>query len=214
MSHHQAIAWAVPAAFTIRPGLLLFRGFLDRAAQRDMLAQVRAGLAAAPPFQPVMPRTGKPFSVRMSNFGPLGWVSDRQGYRYQPYHPETGAAWPAIPEPVLAVWRAVAEWPGEPEACLVNLYGPQARMGLHQDRDEKDLGQPIVSLSLGLPAVFLFGGAKRNDSTVRVPLAHGDFVVWGGASRLRFHGVLAVRDGWHPMTGACRVNVTFRRASG
>ena len=157
-------------------------------------------------------------SVAMTNCGKLGWVSDRRGYRYDPVDPDSGRAWPPLPAAMQSLARDAAAAAGfagfEPDACLVNRYEPGARLSLHQDRDEIDFGQPIVSLSLGLPAVFLFGGAKRNDGTVRVPLVHGDVVVWGGASRLSFHGVLAVKDGWHPMTGACRVNVTFRRASG
>jgi alkylated DNA repair protein (DNA oxidative demethylase) len=212
MSHHQAGTGGVPAPFTIRPGLLLYRGFLDRAAQRDMLAAVLAGLAAAPPFQPVMPRTGKPFSVRMSNFGPLGWVSDRQGYRYQPRHPETGAAWPAIPEPVLAVWRAVANWPGEPEACLVNLYGPGARMGLHQDRDEQELSAPVVSISLGDDALFRAGGTARGGPTAAVRLQSGDVLVMGGESRLCHHGVARIYPGTSTLSGEPgRINLTLRR---
>jgi alkylated DNA repair protein (DNA oxidative demethylase) len=214
MSHHQAGGDAVPAPFTIRPGLLLYRGFLDRAAQADVLAAVRTGLAAAPPFRPAMPRSGKPFSVRMSNFGALGWVSDRQGYRYQPLHPETGKPWPPIPEPVLAIWRQVADWPGEPEACLVNLYGAEAKMGLHQDRDEQEFAAPVVSISLGDDALFRAGGEQRGGPTAGVRLHSGDVMVMGGESRLCHHGVARIYPGTSTLTGEPgRINLTLRRVT-
>jgi DNA oxidative demethylase len=203
-------------------------------ARTDLTARpLRPGLAAptaetlwreigrvveAAPLRHLVTPGGLRMSVAMTSCGALGWVSDRSGYRYDPADPDSGRAWPSMPAAMHDLAReaaAAAGFPGfEPDACLINRYEPGARLSLHQDRDEKDFGQPIVSLSLGLPAVFLFGGVKRNDGIVRVPLAHGDVVVWGGASRLRFHGVLPVKDGWHPMTGASRVNVTFRRASG
>lgn len=136
-----------------------------------------------------MPRTGKPFSVRMTNCGPLGWVSDRDGYRYQSNHPETGAPWPPIPETASRAWDALAHYVAPPEACLVNLYDPGARMGLHQDRDEDDIAAPVVSLSLGATALFRYGGLKRTDPTRSIRLASGDALVMGGASRLIHHGV-------------------------
>ena len=176
-------------ATELAPGLIHHPGFLDPAARARLAAEVAAVLAAAPPVTPCMPRTGKPFSVRMSNAGPLGWVSDRSGYRYQPNHPETGQPWPAIPPRALAAWDALAAFPAPPEACLINLYAPDARMGLHQDRDEADFSAPVVSLSLGATALFRYGGLQRSDPTRSIRLHPGDALVIGGASRLIHHGV-------------------------
>ena len=159
-----------------------------------------------------MPRTAKPFSVRMTNCGPLGWVSDRAGYRYQQVHPETAKPWPAIPEALLSLWQAEADWPAPPEACLVNFYDADARMGLHQDRDEEDLAAPVLSVSLGDEALFRVGGLERGDPTTSFRLRSGDVLVMGGAGRLRFHGV----DRLYPGTSTLlerggRVNLTLRR---
>ncbi|GBU19343.1 MULTISPECIES: alpha-ketoglutarate-dependent dioxygenase AlkB [Methylobacterium] len=205
----------------LAPGLVHHPGWLDRAAQARLAAEVEAVLVAAPPFTPRMPRTGKPFSVRMSNAGPLGWVSDAGGYRYQPTHPETGAPWPALPPLALAAWAALAGYPAPPEACLVNLYGPEARMGLHQDRDEDDLDAPVLSLSLGAPARFRYGGLSRSDPTRSIRLEPGDALVMGGASRLCHHGVdrvlkaapdLLDPGGSFPAPG-WRCNLTLRRVT-
>lgn len=196
-------------------GLALRPGYLPKRAQQDLLALLRAALAEAPLFTPTMPRTGKPFSVRMSNLGPLGWVSDRdRGYRYQPTHPETGRAWPAIPEALLTAWDEIGGYPHPPEACLVNWYAPEARMGLHQDSDEMDLGAPVVSLSLGDTALFRVGGLKRSDPTRSFRLASGDGMALAGPSRLAFHGV----DRILPKTSTLlpeggRINLTLRRVS-
>jgi DNA oxidative demethylase len=181
-------------------------------------------LREAPPFTPTMPRTGKPFSVRMTNCGPLGWVSDREGYRYQPHHPETGRPWPPMPEALLAAWAALTRHPAEPEACLVNLYAPGTRMGLHQDRDEGDFSAPVLSLSLGATALFRYGGTRRGDPTRSVHLKSGDALVIGGPSRLVFHGVdrilsdapdllapAAILPDTVPPGG--RLNLTLRRVS-
>lgn len=195
------------------PGLRHHPGFLDEAAQRTLLDALREILADAPLFTPQMPRTGKPFSVRMTNCGPLGWVSDRDGgYRYQPTHPETGRPWPAMPPVVLAAWRDLCGWPGEPEACLVNWYDRQARMGLHQDRDEDARDAPILSLSLGATALFRYGGLSRRDRTRSFKLRSGDALVIGGAARMIFHGVDRIEpaaSGLLPDGG--RVNLTVRR---
>jgi len=204
----------------LRPGLIHHPGFLDEAARMRLTGEVAAVLGASPPFTPRMPRTGKPFSVRMGNAGPLGWVSDERGYRYQPTHPETGESWPAIPPTALAAWDNLAGDAAPPEACLINLYGPQARMGLHQDRDEEDFSAPVLSLSLGAPALFRYGGLARSDPTRSVRLLPGDAVVIGGASRLVFHGIdrlypepgLLAQDllpGLLPPSGRC--NLTLRR---
>ena len=204
---------------TSASGFLVRPGPLDRAAQEALVATLRQAEISAPFFVPTMPRTGKPFSVRMTNLGPLGWVSDRDGgYRYQPTHPETGRPWPTIPDSVLAVWRAVSGYPHEPEACLVNLYAPSAKMGLHQDRDEADFDAPVVSISLGDDCRFRIGGTMRGGPTRSLKLASGDVVVLGGASRLAFHGVDRIYPGtstllkdWLP-EGA-RINLTLRRVT-
>jgi alkylated DNA repair protein (DNA oxidative demethylase) len=173
----------------LAPGLTYAPDYLDRASQERLLQGVLAVLGAAPLFTPRMPRTGKPFSVLMSNCGRLGWVSDERGYRYQSTHPETGAPWPPIPEIALESWAALSGYPDPPDACLINLYGPKARMGLHQDRDEEEFAAPVVSLSLGDTAVFRIGGLERSAPTRSIRLRSGDAVAFGGPSRLVFHGI-------------------------
>jgi alkylated DNA repair protein (DNA oxidative demethylase) len=174
-------------------------------------------VADAAPFRHMLTPGGFRMSVAMTNCGPLGWVTDRSGYRYSPVDPETGRPWPALPQPFLklaADAAAAAGFPNfTPDACLINRYEAGAKMSLHQDRDELDLSQPIVSVSLGLPAVFLFGGLKRSDKAARLRLHHGDVVVWGGPARLRFHGIMPLKPGEHPLTGSCRINLTFRVAA-
>lgn len=206
----------------LAPGLIHHPDWLDAPARARLAAEVAAILSAAPPFTPKMPRTGKPFSVRMSNAGPLGWVSDAAGYRYQPLHPETGAPWPAMPPTALSAWDALAGCPAPPEACLINLYAPGARMGLHQDRDEADLSAPVLSLSLGAPALFRYGGLKHTDPTRSIRLMPGDALVIGGPSRLIHHGIdrifsaddLLAAD---PLPGflpaGVRCNLTLRRVN-
>lgn len=206
----------------LAPGLIHYPGWLDAPERARLVLEVTAILAAAPPFTPTMPRTGKPFSVRMSNAGPLGWVSDVAGYRYQPTQPGTGAPWPAMPPTASAAWEVLAGCPALPEACLINLYAPGTRMGLHQDRDEADLSAPVLSLSLGAPALFRYGGLKRGDPTRSVRLMPGDALVIGGPSRLIYHGIdrifstddLLTDDpspGFLPAGGRC--NLTLRRVS-
>ena len=200
----------------LSPGAVVLRGF----ALATDLALVEAVTAiAAPeaaPFRHMVTPSGHSMSVAMTNCGALGWVSDLAGYRYAALDPLTGRAWPAIPQvfEYLAVTAArQAGFEGfEPDACLVNRYEPGARLTLHQDRNEIDFGAPIVSVSLGLPALFLFGGDTRSERPVRVPLRHGDVVVWGGPARLRYHGVLPLADGEHPLVGRARINLTFRKA--
>ncbi|MFY8040184.1 MAG: alpha-ketoglutarate-dependent dioxygenase AlkB family protein [Bosea sp. (in: a-proteobacteria)] len=198
----------------IAPGVMHHPGWLDRLAQEALLADLRAVVKAAPLFVPRMPRTGKPFSVRMSNCGALGWVSDDTGYRYQPEHPETGEPWPAMPAALLAVWQALAGYPHPPEACLINLYDAAAKMGLHQDRDEDNLDAPVLSLSLGDTAVFRVGGTSRGGKTVSVKLQSGDALSFGGPARLAFHGIDRVIAGTStllPQGG--RINLTLRRVT-
>ena len=196
-------------------GFRLYPGFLDRDGQQRLVAAVRVVLAAAPLFQPEMPRTGKPFSVRMSNCGPLGWVSDKErGYRYQPTHPVTGQAWPAMPAAILAIWQAVADYPQPPEACLINLYRDAARMGMHRDADEAAADAPVVSISLGDTAVFRIGGSERRGPTRTVRLASGDVCVLAAAARQAHHGVDRVLAGSSDLLdGGGRLNLTLRRVT-
>jgi len=195
-------------------GLKIVPGYLDRAAQDALLAAIRDAIAQAPLYTPRMPRTGKAMSVRMTNCGTLGWMTDERGYRYQPAHPETGLPWPPIPAILLDAWAALAGYPHPPEACLVNVYGPQARMGLHQDRDEQDFAAPVLSLSLGDTGLFRIGGLKRNDPTRTVRLASGDAVVLGGEARLAFHGIDRILPGTSTLLPeGGRINLTLRRVT-
>ena len=198
----------------LAPGAVLLRGFALPVAEQ-LLHDLEPVITQAA-FRHLTTPGGLTMSVAMTNCGMLGWVSDRSGYRYETRDPQTGLPWPAMPDSFAQLARAAAERGGymgfEPDACLVNRYEPGARLSLHQDRDESDLGAPIVSVSLGLPAVFLFGGAKRTHKAQRVPLIHGDVVVWGGPARLAYHGVLALKDGEHALLGRQRINLTFRKA--
>jgi alkylated DNA repair protein (DNA oxidative demethylase) len=205
---------ALPFALEIAPGVHHFPEYLDRAEQAALLDHLREILRGAPLFTPRMPRTGKPFSVLMTNCGPLGWVSDIDGYRYQPNHPETRRRWPPFPPRVLAAWAELAPESPPPEACLVNVYGPSARMGLHQDRDEDELSAPVVSLSLGDDAVFRIGGATRNSPTRSFRLRSGDAMSLGGPARLAFHGVDRVVAGSSTLLPeGGRINLTLRRVT-
>lgn len=190
-------------------------GYLKRDDQVALVEDVRTVVQAAPLYVPAMPGSGKPMSVRMTNCGALGWVTDKEnGYRYQATHPETGAPWPPIPERLLQLWREVSGYPHPPEACLVNFYDSGARMGLHQDRDEQDFDAPVVSVSLGDTCLFRVGQKTRDGQTVSFKLATGDVVVLGGEGRLAFHGV----DRIYPSTSALlknggRINLTLRRVT-
>lgn len=202
------------SSLTLAPGLTYYPGYLDRAAQETLLADLRRVAAEAPLFTPCMPRTGKPFSVRMTNCGPLGWVSDVWGYRYQSTHPGTGKPWPAMPDRVVHAWEALSGYPHPPDACLINVYEPKARMGLHQDRDEEEFAAPVVSLSLGDSALFRYGGLERKDPTRSIRLHSGDALVFGGPSRLIFHGIdrlLAGSSDLLPQGG--RINLTLRKVT-
>lgn len=197
------------------PGIRYMPGFLSPDEQRSLLDLMREIVKTAPLYVPTMPRSGKPMSVRMTNCGSLGWVTDKEsGYRYQPTHPVTGDPWPPIPEQLLTLWNEVSAYCAEPEACLVNFYDASAKMGLHQDRDEQNLEAPVVSISLGDACLFRVGGKRRDDPTKSFRLESGDVVVLGGEGRLAFHGV----DRIYPNTSALlrrggRINLTLRRVS-
>ncbi len=186
------------------------------AEEQAILDAVRQ-IAEAAPFRNMVTARGFRMSVAMTNCGTWGWVSDRRGYRYDTVDPDSGKVWPAMPEVFMRLAREAADQAGfadfRPDACLINRYEPGTRLSLHQDRNERDFSQPIVSVSLGIPAVFLFGGPQREDRTIRVPLQHGDIVVWGGSARLRYHGIAPLKQGSHLLTGDCRINLTFRKAS-
>lgn len=195
-------------------GLKYLPSYFDRTAQEALIAAVEQAIAQAPFYTPVMPRSGRPFTVRMSNLGQLGWVSDRDGYRYQARHPETGELWPAIPDQVLALWRQVADYPHDPEACLVNHYREGAKLGLHRDEDEKEFAAPVVSISLGDTAIFRIGGTERSGKTETLKLSSGDVLVMGGASRLRYHGIDRVLSGTSTLLRqGGRLNLTLRRVT-
>ncbi len=199
---------------TLTPGVTYHPGFLDRPAQEALLVDIREVVRAAPLFTPVMPRTGRPFSVRMTNCGALGWVSDKAGYRYQPTHPETGAPWPDMPDRLKAVWAALASDAPQAEACLINWYRPDAKMGLHQDRDEETFDAPVVSVSLGDTGLFRIGGTTRKGPTTSVKLSSGDAVVFGGPARLAFHGVDRILPGTSTLLNEPgRINLTLRRVT-
>lgn len=195
-------------------GATILRRFAEPSARA--LVDAIAEITAASPFRNMVTPGGYTMSVAMTNCGRLGWVTDRRGYRYDTLDPMSGEPWPALPRIYRDLATRAADAAGyagfEPDACLVNRYEPGTRLSLHQDRNERDFTAPIVSVSLGLPAVFLFGGEHRQDRTRRVRLEHGDVVVWGGPTRLTFHGVAPLADGEHPLTGRHRINLTFRKA--
>lgn len=205
-----------PPREELGPGAVLLRGFAFEHDDERTLVDAIDAIAVAAPFRHMVTPGGFRMSVAMTNAGAFGWVTDLAGYRYASHDPESGRPWPAIPACLLRLASSAAKTAGFegflPDACLVNRYDPEARMTLHQDKDERDFGAPIVSVSLGIPAIFLWGGEKRNDPAKRIPLAHGDVVVWGGPSRLRFHGVLPLKEDVHPRLGRKRINLTFRKA--
>jgi alkylated DNA repair protein (DNA oxidative demethylase) len=195
-------------------GAVLLRGFA-RSLETELIADLRDVVDEAP-FRHMLTPGGHQMSVAMTNCGGIGWVTDRTGYRYDALDPESGKPWPAMPSSFRELAGQAAAQAGfdrfSPDACLINRYQPGARMSLHQDKDELDFGAPIVSVSLGLPAIFLFGGLKRSDKASRFRLQHGDIAVWGGPARLLFHGVAPLADGEHPVMGRQRINLTFRKA--
>ena len=198
---------------TIAPDVFLWREKFSAIEQKKLLDDILARLEQAPLYRPVMPDTGKPFSVEESNFGKLGWVSDKSGYRYQPAHPVTGAPWPAIPQPLLDLWAQINTGP-EPESCLVNFYRGGAKMGQHQDRDEKDTSAAVIGVSLGDEALFRIGGAVRGGRTASVTLASGDVIAFGGVARLAYHGIDRIKPGTSRLlAGGGRISLTLRRVS-
>lgn len=214
--HSLALGEASPIASRVALGArtVLLRGFAWERAP-ELVATIGA-IAAVSPFRHMVTPGGWAMSVALTNCGQVGWVTDRTGYRYDPVDPATGRSWPAMPwtfADMAAEAAAAAGFRGFcPDSCLVNRYAPGARLSLHQDRNERDFEQPIVSVSLGLPAIFLWGGKTRTEKARRIPLSHGDVMVWGGEDRLTFHGVHALAEGEHRLTGAYRFNFTFRRA--
>lgn len=199
---------------SLAPGAVLLHGYVTP-SETALVADLRRVIEAAP-FRNMITPGGFRMSVAMTSCGDVGWVTDRRGYRYSDVDPESGKPWPPMPGSFLALATDAARDAGfdgfVPDSCLVNRYDVGAKMSLHQDKDEADFTAPIVSVSLGLPATFLFGGAKRSDPTLKIPLRHGDVVVWGGPSRLFYHGVTVVKAGDHPSLGTCRINLTFRKA--
>ncbi|MFM2422734.1 MAG: hypothetical protein RL291_1264 [Pseudomonadota bacterium] len=198
------------------PGVIYLPGRLSRSEQEALVRRIDEIISKeAPLFQPTMPRTGKPFSVEMTNCGALGWVSDKTGgYRYQATHPDTGRPWPPIPDLLLTLWRQHADFPAPPEACLINWYGPGTKMGSHVDQDEQEFRAPVLSVSLGDTAVFHIGGLQRSDKKIRIELASGDVLLFGGPSRKIFHGIDRVRAGTSNLIPAGgRINLTLRRVT-
>ena len=202
-------------AIELAPGLRYYPGYLAHDAQEALLAEIRQVLVLAPLYRPTMPRSGAPLSVQMTNCGSLGWISDRDGYRYVSRHPVTQRPWPPLPARASTTWEELARYPRSPEACLVNYYADDARMGLHQDRDEESFAAPVVSLSLGDTCVFRFGGNERRGPTRSVKLESGDALVLGGSSRLAFHGVDRILGGSSTLLPeGGRFNLTLRRVTG
>lgn len=210
----ELFAAELPAKHEFAERAFLLRGFM-LPSESDILAELR-GIVAQSPFRHMITPGGYRMSVAMTNCGSLGWITDRTGYRYDAIDPERDQPWPPMPAPFLTLATEGAAEAGfrsfSPDACLINRYEPGTRLSLHQDKDEKDFSQPIVSVSLGVPATFLFGGERRGDKTERIQLRHGDIVVWGGSARLRYHGIAPLKDAEHPLLGRMRINLTFRKA--
>lgn len=204
-----------PADIELQAGLRYLPERLSRSDQEGLVEIIRGIVVEAPLYVPVMPGSGRPMSVRMTNCGSLGWVTDKErGYRYQETHPVTGHVWPAIPQELIELWREITGYPKDPEACLVNFYADDAKMGMHQDRDETDLSAPVLSISLGNTCLFRIGGLSRTDRTKSLKLASGDIFVLGGEGRLCFHGVDRIYPGTSTLLKAGgRINLTLRRVN-
>jgi DNA oxidative demethylase len=199
----------------LSPGAVVLRGFAS--TDEAVLLAALNGVIALAPFRHMITPGGYRMSVAMTNCGSFGWVTDRTGYRYDAIDPESGHPWPQMPDSFLNLATSAAAQAGfqefVPDACLINRYEPGASLSLHQDKNERDFGEPIISVSLGIPAVFLFGGSKRADKPRRIPVTHGDVMVWGGLARLHYHGVMPLKEGYHPFVGRYRLNLTFRKAA-
>jgi alkylated DNA repair protein (DNA oxidative demethylase) len=196
----------------VADGVVLWPSAFDDAAQRALADTIFALAKDAPFYRPVMPNSGKAFSVEETNFGSLGWISDKSGYRYEPLHPQTGEPWPAIPQMLLDLWDVTTRYEAPPQCCLVNLYRDGAKMGMHQDTDEAALGAPVLSVSLGDDAVFRIGGTSRKGSTKSLKLRSGDVLMFGGSARLAFHGIDRIVPGTSRLVpGGGRINLTLRR---
>ena len=204
-----------PTVEIIRDGVKLWPGYFDLPAQQSLLQAIRSGTESAPLFTPKMPRTGKEMSVRMTNFGSLGWVTDKEnGYRYQAMHPVSGKPWPEIPDSLLNLWSDLADYPHPPEACLVNYYDDVAKMGMHQDRDEEQFEAPVLSVSLGNDCLFRVGGTSRGGKTQSFRLRSGDVMMLAGEARLAFHGVDRIYPDTSPLLKqGGRLNLTLRRVT-
>jgi alkylated DNA repair protein (DNA oxidative demethylase) len=215
MNLFESVSQAEASKEMLCPGAVMLRRFAQK-YETELFAGLKEVTAKAP-FRHMVTPGGFRMSVAMTNCGAFGWITDETGYRYDRVDPETNATWPEMPDCFLKLASSAATEVGFdeflPDACLINRYEPGSKLSLHQDKNERDFEQPIVSVSLGVSATFLFGGSRRNDETERIPVEHGDVIVWGGPARLRYHGVLALKEGFHPLAGGRRFNLTFRKAT-
>lgn len=215
MNLFESVSQAEASKEMLCPGAVMLRRFAQK-YETELFAGLKEVTAKAP-FRHMVTPGGFRMSVAMTNCGAFGWITDETGYRYDRVDPETNATWPEMPDCFLKLASSAATEVGFdeflPDACLINRYEPRSKLSLHQDKNERDFEQPIVSVSLGVSATFLFGGSRRNDETERIPVEHGDVIVWGGPARLRYHGVLALKEGFHPLAGGRRFNLTFRKAA-
>ena len=215
MNLFESVSQAEASKEMLCPGAVMLRRFAQK-YETELFAGLKEVTAKAP-FRHMVTPGGFRMSVAMTNCGAFGWITDETGYRYDRVDPETNATWPEMPDCFLKLASSAATEVGFdeflPDACLINRYEPRSKLSLHQDKNERDFEQPIVSVSLGVSATFLFGGSRRNDETERIPVEHGDVIVWGGPARLRYHGVLALKEGFHPLAGGRRFNLTFRKAT-
>ena len=215
MNLFESVSQAEASKEMLCPGAVMLRRFAQK-YETELFAGLKEVTAKAP-FRHMVTPGGFRVSVAMTNCGAFGWITDETGYRYDRVDPQTNATWPEMPDCFLKLASSAATEVGFdeflPDACLINRYEPGSKLSLHQDKNERDFEQPIVSVSLGVSATFLFGGSRRNDETERIPVEHGDVIVWGGPARLRYHGVLALKEGFHPLAGGRRFNLTFRKAA-